>query len=109
LKDATPLIQKKGEAVVDLAGRPFKFKKQFIENLTKTNLTPVLENLNKAILIMHSPLDNIVSIENAGVLFQTARHPKSFISLDQADHLLSKKNDAQYAANVIVAWIQRYL
>lgn len=109
LNEATPLIRSKGEAVVNLSGRPFLIKKQFIDNLEKSDLGPVLKNLSKAILIMHSPTDDIVGIEHAGALFKTARHPKSFISLDGTDHLLSRKADAEYAASIITAWAQRYL
>jgi putative redox protein len=109
LQGAVAAIQSKGEAVVDLAGRPFRIKKQFIDNLEQTDLIPLLKDLNKAILILHSPLDDIVGIEHAAKLFQGARHPKSFISLHRSDHLLSEKDDAEYVANVITAWIQRYL
>jgi putative redox protein len=109
LHDAVSTIQSEGEAVVGLAGRSFRIKRQFIDNLKQTDLTPLLKDLNKAILILHSPLDNIVGIEHAGTLFQAARHPKSFISLYGADHLLSKRDDAEYTANVIAAWAQRYL
>jgi len=109
LRQAFPMIQSKGEAMVDLAGRSFRIKKQFIEDLEKSDLKSALENLKKAILILHSPMDNTVGIEHAGALFQTARHPKSFVSLDQADHLLSRKDDAEYAAGIIAAWVQKYL
>ena len=109
LKDAVDKIEESGEAVVNLAGRPFRIKKQFITDLEQTDLGSVLKHLNKAILILHSPTDNTVGIEHAGALFQTARHPKSFISLDRTDHLLSRKIDAEYAAGIIAAWVRRYL
>jgi alpha/beta superfamily hydrolase len=106
---AVPDIQSKGEAIVDLADRSFRIKKQYIDNLEQTDIKPALKTINKAILILHSPLDDTVGIEHAGVLFQAARHPKSFISLDRADHLLSKKSDAKYVAGVIAVWVRHYL
>lgn len=109
LSGATSVIRSEGEAVVNLAGRPFLIKKQFLEDLETRDLGPVLKKMTQAILIMHSPIDDTVGIEHAGALFKTARHPKSFISLDHADHLLSQKSDAQYAASIIAAWVQRYL
>lgn len=109
LDDAKEIIASNGEAVVNLAGRPFRIKKQFLDDLEQSSLAPALKKLNKAILIMHSPIDNTVGIEQAGTLFQMARHPKSFVSLDRADHLLTSKADAEYAAGVIAAWVRRYL
>jgi alpha-beta hydrolase superfamily lysophospholipase len=109
LSTSAPVIETKGEAMVDLGGRPFKIKRQFIEDLKQNRMDNALRNLNKALLVMHSPLDNIVGIDHAAMLFQKARHPKSFISLDGADHLLVRKTDAEYAAAVITAWLARYL
>ena len=106
---AVPDIQSKQEAIVDLAGRSFRIKKQFIDNLEQADIKPALKTINRAVLILHSPLDDTVGIEHAGALFQTARHPKSFISLDRADHLLSKKSDAKYVAGVIAVWVRHYL
>lgn len=102
-------IMEKGEAEVSLAGRPFRIRKQFIEDIQSQNLKEDIENLNRALLVMHAPLDQTVGIDNAAEIFKTAKHPKSFITLDKADHLLSKKEDAEYAARVIVAWVSRYL
>ncbi len=109
IKEATSVIESKGEAVVDLAGRPFRLKKQFIEDLKQSHLDNALKNLNKAILVMHSPTDDTVGIDQAGIIFRKARHPKSFVSLNGADHLLARKPDAEYAAGVISAWVMRYL
>lgn len=102
-------IIEKGEAEVLLAGRPFKLKRQFIEDVEAQNIEDDLAKLKRAYLILHSPLDNTVSIENASKLFATAKHPKSFVSLDNADHLLTKAEDAEYSANVIAAWATRYI
>ena len=92
---------------IKLAGRPFTFKQAFVDDVRSHNIN--YRNLNKALLIMHSPLDDTVSIDEAGKIFSQAIHPKSFLSLDRADHLLSRKDDSQYAAKVIVNWAMRYL
>lgn len=102
-------IKRNGEAEVNIGGRPFKIKKQFIEDLERKDVLEVVQRMRIPYLIMHSPQDAIVSIENAGNLYAAAFHPKSFISLDGADHLLSKKEDALYAAEVIGSWLGRYL
>ncbi|WP_370277442.1 alpha/beta fold hydrolase [Pontibacterium sp.] len=98
-----------GEAEVLLAGRPFTIKEQFIEDICGTTLTDAVSSLKKALLVMHAPLDETVELENAAKLFQMAKHPKSFITLDSADHLLSRAEDAEYAAEMISAWVQRYI
>lgn len=98
-----------GEAEVLLAGRPFTIKEQFIEDICGKTLTDAVSNLKKAVLVMHAPLDETVELENAAKLFQMAKHPKSFITLDSADHLLSRIEDAEYAAEMISAWVQRYI
>ncbi len=98
---------KTGEAEVQLGGRRFTIKRQFLEDLNEQALD--LKNLGKALLIFHSPVDAIVDVDNARKLYQAARHPKSFISLDQADHLLTNRADASYVANTISAWASRYL
>ncbi len=102
-------ITKDGEACVELAGHKVAIGKAFIEDVRQYDLKEKVANLKKALLILHSPLDDIVGIENAQALYEAAKHPKSFISLDQADHLLSRKEDAQYAATVIAAWASRYI
>ncbi|PBN00593.1 bifunctional alpha/beta hydrolase/OsmC family protein [Pseudomonas aeruginosa] len=98
-----------GESRVSLAGREFSIKRQFLEDIDNQRLESRLGELRKALLIFHSPADMVVSIEQAQKLYQAARHPKSFISLDKADHLLSSRRDAQYVANCIASWAERYL
>ena len=106
LEDA---INKNGEAVLSIGGRPFKIKKQFIDDLEAHNLEDEVKLLHKPLLLMHSPQDLIVGIENAASLYHKAHHPKSFISLDGADHLISDKKDAFYVAEVISSWVTRYV
>ncbi len=107
--DALPEIIEKGVAEVSLGGRPFQIGREFIEDVAAGELTPVIGTLNAALLVMHAPLDNIVSIDNASQIFLAAKHPKSFVTLDQADHLVTRATDAEYAANVIAAWVRRYV
>lgn len=102
-------IEEKGEAEVLLVGRPFRIKKQFLEDIESQKLERDIAAMNKALLIFHSPIDAIVGIDNAASIFQAAKHPKSFVSLDDADHLLSRKKDAAYVADVIAAWAARYI
>lgn len=107
--EAREEIMEKGEAEVQLVGRPFRIQKQFIEDIEAQSIDEAIANLKKPLLVMHAPLDSIVGIENAEHIFRHAKHPKSFVSLDDADHLLSKKEHATYAAHVISAWASRYL
>ena len=102
-------IETEGEAEVSIGGRRFKIKKQFFEDLENTNMETVIRNLNRALIIFHSPLDDVVGVENAAKIFQTARHPKSFISLDRADHLLSERRDSRYVGAMIATWAGRYI
>lgn len=95
-------------AEIDLMGRKIKISKDFVENLNIHNQSEKIRNINKALLVMHSPIDNIVEIENSKMIYEAARHPKSFISLDKIDHLITNKEDAKYIANVISAWSSRY-
>jgi len=106
---ARPEIEAKGEAEVLLAGRPFRIRKQFLEDIEKHQLAATLAGLRKALLVFHAPRDATVGIENAGEIFAAAKHPKSFVSLDDADHLLSRREDAVYVATVLAAWATRYL
>ena len=101
-------IEARGEAEVLLAGRPFKIKRQFLIDAAEQNLASKIARLRQALLVMHSPRDATVDIANATRIFTAAKHPKSFVSLDRADHLLSAKPDAVYAANVIAAWSEPY-
>ena len=102
-------INEKGEAKVLLAGRPFTLKKQLLEDLQNSNLKEKIGNLRKALLILHSPTDNTVGINNAAEIFEAAKHPKSFVALDGADHLLFQKEDALYAGKLIASWSKKYL
>ncbi|MEH6814760.1 MAG: bifunctional alpha/beta hydrolase/OsmC family protein, partial [Motiliproteus sp.] len=101
-------IEQQGQAEVDLAGRKFTIKKQFIDDIQEQNMTH-LKSLKKALLVFHSPLDATVPIAEAQKIYQQAKHPKNFISLDQADHLLTRKEDAEYVADIIASWANRYL
>ena len=102
-------IEAAGEAEVLLAGRPFRIQKHFLEDISEQNLTPKIQNLKKALLVFHAPLDQTVGIDNATKIFVAAKHPKSFISLDDGDHLVSDTKDAAYIAEVIGAWASRYI
>lgn len=109
LGDKRRQIEQDGEAEVQLAGRPFRIKKQFLDDLENQSVLDCAKVLKKPLLILHGPHDNTVGIENASDIFQAAKHPKSFVSLDDADHLLSRAKDARYAANIIAAWVARYV
>jgi len=102
-------IQKNGEALVSVGGRKFTIKKQFLDDLASKNMFKILSEMRKALVVLHSPQDAIVEIENAARIFHAAHHPKSFVTLDGADHMLSRKNDAVYAGNLIAAWANRYI
>lgn len=108
-EDARAEIEATGEASVLLAGRPFRVQKQFLDDIAAQNLEAKIKAMKKALLVFHAPTDEIVGIDNAGLIFQAARHPKSFVSLDGADHLLSRHADAEYVADVIAAWAARYM
>lgn len=108
-KNGEDEIREKGEAEVDIGGRPFKIKKQLLEDLEKNEGPEVIKNLKKALLIMHSPQDEVVSVDNAAEIYQHAMHPKSFITLDGSDHLMSKKADSEYAGQMIASWAGRYI
>ena len=101
-------VKEKGEAEVNIGGRPFKINTDFIEDFGKTDLPAIVKSLRKPLLILHSPTDTIVGIKNAEQLYHNAHHPKSFVTLDNADHLLTNSSDSNYAGNVIGAWVQRY-
>jgi uncharacterized OsmC-like protein/pimeloyl-ACP methyl ester carboxylesterase len=102
-------IASEGKATVNLMGRPFTVKKRFLDDIAEQKQMERIASLKKALLVMHSPIDKIVGIENAANIFKAARHPKSFMSLDNADHLLSRRNDAAYAAEVLAAWASRWV
>ncbi len=102
-------IEENGLAEVELAGRKFTIKKQFLDDVKGHTLTDRIAEMRKALLVFHSPVDNVVGVENAAAIFAAAKHPKSFISLDDADHLLSRREDAAYVAEVLSAWASRYV
>lgn len=106
----SPELEAEGEAVVDLGGgRPFRIRRQLLDDLSEDHLRQALADLRKPLLLFHSPLDRIAGIEHAERLFLAAKHPKSFVSLDRADHLLSDERDARHAGDVLAAWARRYL
>lgn len=109
LGESSEIIERRGEADVELAGRTFTIKKQFLDDLAGVRMQETIRNLNRALLIFHSPYDRIVGIENAAKIFQTARHPKSFISLDKADHLLMDKADSMYVGSLAATWALKYI
>ncbi len=102
-------IRSQGEAEVTLAGRQFRIRRSFIEDAQAHNLESKIGKLGKALLVMHAPRDAVVGIDNASTIFVAAKHPKSFVSLDDADHLLSSEAAASYAAEVIGAWASKYI
>lgn len=102
-------INEDGEAEVILVGRPFRIKKQFLDDIGSQNQKDRIANLGKALVVFHSPIDATVGVDNAAGIFAAAKHPKSFISLDHADHLLSRREDAEYVAMVLAAWASRYV
>jgi uncharacterized OsmC-like protein/pimeloyl-ACP methyl ester carboxylesterase len=102
-------IRTRGEGEVVLGGRRFCIRREFLEDAAEQNLVDGLARLGKALLVMHSPIDQVVGIDNATRIFQAAKHPKSFVSLDDADHLLARRRDAVYTADVIAAWAGRYI
>ena len=102
-------IRKLGKVEVTLAGRPFQIKREFLDDVAEHNLMEHIATLHKALLVMHAPTDDTVSIDNATRIFVAAKHPKSFVSLADADHLLTDRRDAAYVADVIAAWAERYI
>lgn len=102
-------IEEKGEATVRLASREFRITRQFLDDVQSQPQSRRIEELDAALLVMHSPLDQIVGVDNAAEIFRAARHPKSFVSLDDADHLLTRREDAEYAAGLLAAWVERYV
>ncbi|MEM6803956.1 MAG: bifunctional alpha/beta hydrolase/OsmC family protein [Bacteroidota bacterium] len=102
-------ISTEGEAKVEIGGRPFLIQKHFLEDIRAVDLASVIKSLKKPLLVMHSPQDTVVGIENAQKIYVQAWHPKSFVSLDRADHLLLKKEDSLYAGKTIAAWAARYI
>jgi putative redox protein len=109
LGGAAGTIERAGEAAVQLGKRTFKIRRQFLSDIASYNMQEALRNLGRALIVFHAPHDEIVGIDNARRIFDAARHPKSFVSLDDADHLLSRREDAAYVADILAAWAARYL
>lgn len=109
LRDARDTIERDGEATVSLAGRDFCVRRGFLADIADQPQAERIHALKAALLVMHSPQDETVGVDNARQIFDTARHPKSFVALDGADHLLTRRADAQYAASILAAWADRYL
>jgi putative redox protein len=109
IKDRVDDIRRHGEVEVTLAGRPFRIRREFLDDVAEQRLLERVGRLRKALLIFHAPTDDIVGIDNASRIFAAAKHPKSFVSLDDAEHLLGRASDAAYVGNVIAAWAERYI
>lgn len=109
LRDGMEALLRDGEAEVDIGGRPFRIRRSFVDDLDGHDQAARIRALKRPLLVLHSPHDAVVGIDNASSIFLAARHPKSFVSLDQADHLLTRLADAEYAAEVISAWASRYV
>ena len=107
--DSLETLEQDGVAEVDIGGRPFRLKKTFVEDLEEHDLLREVSGIRRALLVMHAPLDTVVEIDNAAALFAAAKHPKSFLSLDDADHLLSAPQASRYAGTVLAAWASKYI
>jgi putative redox protein len=108
-KNSVDEIKASGKAIVSIGGREFTIQKHFLDDIQDKNIKHNLDKFRNPILIMHSPQDTTVGIDNASEIYKAARHPKSFISLDGADHLLSDRRDSEYVGNIIASWADRYL
>lgn len=108
-KDQVKELNETGQTKVSIGGRKFLVNQEFVDGFKRHNLPKIIQSLRKPILILHSPIDEIVSVKNAQEIYQNALHPKSYVSLDDADHLLTKKEDSIYAGNIIAAWVRKYL
>ena len=109
LKSGIEEINKNGQAIVEIGGREFNIQKQFLEDINEKNMDETLKVLKKPLLVLHSPQDTTVGIDNAAEIYKAAWHPKSFISLDGANHLLSNKKDSIYTGKMIANWAERYI
>lgn len=109
MAESLSAIEHEGSAFVNLGGRPFRIKQDFVDDIRQQDILSSLKTMHPALLVLHAPLDKTVSVSNAQEIFIAARHPKSFVSLDAADHLLSKEIDSQYAGRMIANWASRYL
>ncbi|WP_299708427.1 bifunctional alpha/beta hydrolase/OsmC family protein [uncultured Pontibacter sp.] len=109
IQPALSSVEAEGTAMVNIGGKPFPISREFVEELDAYDPEASIAQLDKALLILHSPQDRVVSIDNAAAIYKTARHPKSFVSLDGTDHLLSDKKDSQYTGELIASWVKRYI
>ena len=109
LGDSVEAIERDGAAQVNIGGRPFMVRRELVDDARMHDLKGRVAHLHRALLVLHAPADEVVGVENASEIFLAARHPKSFVSLDSADHLLTRNADAEYAADVIAAWVSRYV
>jgi putative redox protein len=109
MAESLSAIEHEGAAFVNLGGRPFRIKQSFVDDVRRQDVLSKLKSMHPALLVLHAPLDKTVSVDDAQKIFQAARHPKSFISLDRADHLLSDPADSKYAGLIIASWARRYL
>lgn len=109
LADSREEIEASGQATVTLAGRSFTIKKQFLDDLEGARMESTIRTLDRALMIFHAPLDETVGIANAARIFEAAKHPKSFVSLDDADHLLTNEADSDYIGTVLGAWVRKYI
>ncbi|HEV2673886.1 MAG TPA: bifunctional alpha/beta hydrolase/OsmC family protein [Aliidongia sp.] len=108
-RDEVSEIERAGEAAVNLAGRPFTIRRGFLDDVRAQDQKQRIHDLGRPLLVLHSPVDQVVGVDNAREIFTAARHPKSYVSLDDADHLLTRPADAEYAAALIAQWAARYL
>ena len=109
LRSSSAEIEETGEARVEIGGRPFRIREEFVKDLDGVNMREVVSNLGRALMVFHSPVDRTVGIEHATEIFRAAQHPKSFISLDTADHLLSNADDARFVGSMIASWARRFV
>jgi putative redox protein len=108
-QDRVPTIEAQGEASVQLAGRHFTIRRQFLEDVRAHRLERAIAALHRPLLVLHAPMDEVVGLDNARRIFDAARHPKSFVSLDGADHLLTRREDAAFVADIVSGWCSRYI
>lgn len=108
-EDHIERIESEGSSLIRIAGQELPITKAYLDDIQNHNLEGIVRNFRKMLMIFHSPIDMIVSLNHAAILYKAARHPKSFISLDKADHMISNKQDAEYVATIIGAWAKRYL
>lgn len=107
--DAIAALHRAGEVTAEIGGRAFSIRRQLLDDVSAVNLTEAIRGLHRALIVFHAPRDELVDIDSARRIFELARHPKSFVSLDDADHLLTRKSDAIYVAEVLAAWVSRYV